>query len=47
MTDTMRAVVTTGHGDIEIQDVPVPHAKANEVIIEPVGTGICGTGCVL
>ncbi|MER0078703.1 alcohol dehydrogenase catalytic domain-containing protein [Corynebacterium sp. KPL2830] len=43
MTDTMRAVVTTGHGDIEIQDVPVPHAKANEVIIEPVGTGICGT----
>ena len=43
MTDTMRAVVTTGHGDIEIKNVPVPQPKPTEVVIEPVGTGICGT----
>lgn len=43
MTKTMRAAVADGQGGIEIQDVPVPTAAEDWVVISPVGTGVCGT----
>ncbi len=40
---TMRAAVLDGAGGIEIMDLPVPVAGEGEVVIAPVGTGVCGT----
>jgi 2-desacetyl-2-hydroxyethyl bacteriochlorophyllide A dehydrogenase len=39
----MRAAVLDGTGGIDIQDLPIPVPKADEVVIAPVGTGVCGT----
>lgn len=39
----MRAAVLDGAGGIDIKDLPVPAPKADEVVIAPVGTGVCGT----
>lgn len=39
----MRAAVLDGAGGIEIRDLPVPVPAADEVVIAPVGTGVCGT----
>ncbi len=39
MTSTMRAAVADGRGGIDINDLPVPSADANGVVIAPVGTG--------
>lgn len=43
MTKSMRAVVADGAGGIEVTDVAVPRAAEGQVIIAPVGTGVCGT----
>lgn len=44
MTDrTMRAAVLDGTGGIDIRELPVPRPAADEVVIAPVGTGVCGT----
>lgn len=43
VTSTMRAAVADGRGGIDINDLPVPSADANGVVIAPVGTGVCGT----
>ena len=43
MTKSMRAVVADGAGGIEVRDVPVPTASEGQVVIAPVGTGVCGT----
>jgi 2-desacetyl-2-hydroxyethyl bacteriochlorophyllide A dehydrogenase len=40
---TMRAAVLDGAGGIDIRDLPVPVPAAHEVVIAPVGTGVCGT----
>jgi 2-desacetyl-2-hydroxyethyl bacteriochlorophyllide A dehydrogenase len=40
---TMRAAVLDGTGGIDIQDIPVPEPEHDEVVIAPVGTGVCGT----
>lgn len=42
-TSTMRAAVLDGAGGIDIRDLPVPVPAADEVVIAPVGTGVCGT----
>ena len=39
----MRAAVLDGAGGIDIRDLPVPVPAADEVVIAPVGTGVCGT----
>ncbi|CZT17987.1 related to threonine dehydrogenase and related Zn-dependent dehydrogenases [Ramularia collo-cygni] len=39
----MRAARFHGAGDIRVEDVPVPEAKAGEVLIEVEWCGICGT----
>lgn len=40
---TMRAAVLDGAGGIDIRDLPVPAPAPDEVVIAPVGTGVCGT----
>lgn len=40
---TMRAAVLDGAGGIDITELPVPAAGEGEVVIAPVGTGVCGT----
>ncbi len=35
--------IARGKGNIEIQEVPEPHAGAGEVVIEVNSAGICGT----
>jgi L-iditol 2-dehydrogenase len=35
--------IARGVGNIELQDVPEPHASAGEVVIEVNSAGICGT----
>jgi 2-desacetyl-2-hydroxyethyl bacteriochlorophyllide A dehydrogenase len=40
---TMRAAVLDGAGGIDIRDIPIPTPEADEVVIAPVGTGVCGT----
>lgn len=42
-TPTMRAAVLDGTGGIDITDIPVPVPAEGEVVIAPVGTGVCGT----
>jgi 2-desacetyl-2-hydroxyethyl bacteriochlorophyllide A dehydrogenase len=39
----MRAAVLDGAGGIDIRDLPIPAPKADEVVIAPIGTGVCGT----
>jgi L-iditol 2-dehydrogenase len=45
MIGTMQALVKTrpGRGNIEVREVPVPHAGAGEVRVAVIATGICGT----
>lgn len=44
MSDTMmRAAVLDGTGGIDIRELPIPSPAADEVVIAPVGTGVCGT----
>ncbi len=40
---TMCAAVLDGKGGIDITDIPVPVPAEGEVVIAPVGTGVCGT----
>lgn len=40
---TMRAAVLDGAGGIDIKELPIPVAGDGEVVIAPVGTGVCGT----
>jgi threonine dehydrogenase-like Zn-dependent dehydrogenase len=40
---TMKAVVFHGVGDLRVEDVPRPHAKAGEAVIRVTATTICGT----
>jgi Zn-dependent alcohol dehydrogenases len=40
---TMRAAVLDGAGGIDITEIPIPVAGEGEVVIAPVGTGVCGT----
>ncbi|MEX0153785.1 alcohol dehydrogenase catalytic domain-containing protein [Microbacterium sp. LMI1-1-1.1] len=40
---TMRAAVLDGAGGIDIKELPVPVPGEGEVVIAPVGTGVCGT----
>lgn len=42
-SDTMRATVFHGPGDIRVEDVPRPHAGTGEAIIRITTTTICGT----
>jgi 2-desacetyl-2-hydroxyethyl bacteriochlorophyllide A dehydrogenase len=39
----MRAVVTTGPGEIAVADVPDPEAGPGEVLVEVASCGLCGT----
>lgn len=39
--DTMRAVVVTGPGDIEMQDVPVPDLQDDEILVNVEASGLC------
>ena len=39
----MRALVVTGPGHAEVQDVPAPDAVAGEVVVDVRRAGICGT----
>ena len=44
--DTMKAVVTTGHGDLnklEYRDVPVPKPEAGEVLVQVTACGLNNT----
>lgn len=43
MTKTMQAAVADGCGGVEICDIPAPSAEGDQVVIAPVGTGVCGT----
>jgi alcohol dehydrogenase len=42
-SDTMRATVFHGPGDIRVEEVPRPHAGAGEAVIRVTTTTICGT----
>ena len=42
-TDTMRATVFHGPGDIRVEEVPRPHAGAGEAVMRVTTTTICGT----
>jgi threonine dehydrogenase-like Zn-dependent dehydrogenase len=42
-SDTMRATVFHGPGDIRVEQVPRPHAGAGEAVIRVTTTTICGT----
>ena len=42
-SDTMRATVFHGPGDIRVEEVPRPHAAAGEAVIRVTTTTICGT----
>ena len=39
----MKALVITGPGHAEIQDVPAPELVAGEVVVDVQRAGICGT----
>ena len=43
VSDTMRATVFHGPGDIRVEEVPRPHADAGEAVIRVTTTTICGT----
>ena len=43
VSDTMRATVFHGPGDIRVDEVPRPHAGAGEAVIRVTTTTICGT----
>ena len=45
----MKAVVklAPGEGNIEVQDVPIPQIKPDEVLVAVKGTGLCGTDSLL
>ena len=45
----MKAVVKVapGEGNIELQDVPIPQIKPDEVLVAVKGTGLCGTDSLL
>jgi threonine dehydrogenase-like Zn-dependent dehydrogenase len=43
VSDTMRATVFHGPGDIRVDEVPRPHAGADEAVIRVTTTTICGT----
>ena len=42
-TDTMRATVFHGPGDIRVDEVPRPHAGVGEAVVRVTTTTICGT----
>ena len=42
-SDTMRATVFHGSGDIRVEQVPRPHAGAGEAVVRVTTTTICGT----
>ena len=39
----MKALVLTGTKKMEIQDLPTPEVKPNEVLVDTAYAGICGT----
>ena len=45
----MKAVVKVapGKGNLEIQDIPIPQIKPDEVLVRIKGTGLCGTDSLL
>ena len=45
----MKAVVKVapGKGNLEIQDIPIPQIKPDEVLVKIKGTGLCGTDSLL
>lgn len=42
-SDTMRAAVLHGKGDIRLEDVPVARALPGELLLEVTAVGLCGT----
>ncbi|MDQ1232808.1 threonine dehydrogenase-like Zn-dependent dehydrogenase [Paenibacillus sp. SORGH_AS306] len=40
---TMKAAVMTEPGQIIIEDIPVPTPQANEVLIQVIAVGVCGS----
>ena len=43
MPESMAAVVNHGPGDYRLEEVPLPHVRPGEVVVQVEGAGICGS----
>ncbi|MBT7170881.1 MAG: alcohol dehydrogenase catalytic domain-containing protein, partial [Phycisphaerales bacterium] len=43
MTDTMKAVVYHGPGDVRVQDMPVPTCEAGGILVQVDACAVCGS----
>jgi threonine dehydrogenase-like Zn-dependent dehydrogenase len=43
MSDTMKAVILHGPGDLRVEDVPLPEAQPNQWLVRVAACGICGS----
>lgn len=39
----MKAAIVYGHGDLRVEDIPIPEVPANSILVKVMACGLCGT----